>query len=137
MPFVPNQTHLNVDHARIAGVKAHCMQEASIRIGGVGYAPAEIIQVYQDDLDAAEQVAQAKSALKGALSRAGRIRASTQAFDATFKCWIEGSYAGQLAVLDDFGLVLKTRATPSAETKAKAAEKAQITKAARYGAGKT
>jgi hypothetical protein len=132
-PMTTNkQTITNRDSARITGIQKYCMSQSSILVGGVAYTPASAIQVYQNDLDATAAVAQAKTALKGLLAKAASARSAADSFDSAFKACIEGAYAGQPDTLEDFGIVVGARNAPSAATKATAAEKAAITRAARH-----
>jgi len=130
-----HQTVVNRDSSRITGIQKHCMSQASILVAGVAYTPAQAIQIYQNDLDAAQAVAQAKSALKAALAKASAVRTTCTTFDDAFKRCIEGAYAGQPDTLDDFGIVIGVPKTPTAATKALAAEKRRATREARNGTG--
>jgi hypothetical protein len=130
------QTIINRDSARIAGIQKHSMTQASILVAGVSYTPAQAIQVYQDDLDATQAVAQAKSALKAALAKSSTVRSVADTFDSAFKRCIEGAYIGQPDTLDDFGIDPVVRSTPSVATKAAAAVKTEATRAARHIMGK-
>jgi len=136
MTILNRQTVINRDNARIAGIQKHSMQQASILVAGVSYTPAQAIQIYQDDLDATQAVAQARSALKAALAKSSTVRSTADSFDSAFKRCIEGAYIGQPDTLDDFGIDLAVRSTPSVETKAAAAVKAKATREARGIMGK-
>jgi hypothetical protein len=125
------QTIVARDQARIAGVQKHCMSQTSILVAGTAYAPTAVIQVYQADLSARQAVSSAKAAYAAALAKAKAAEDAATTFDASFKMCIEGAYAGQPAVLADFGITLPKRRSPSATVKAAAADKAQITRKAR------
>jgi len=135
MATINQQTVKNRDNARIAGIQKHCMTQASILVGGVAYTPAQAIQIYQNDLDAAAAVAQARSAYKAALAKAKATEATTVTFDSAFKHCIEGAYAGEPATLDDFGVTVKGYTAPSVTTKAAAVAKAAATRALHSATG--
>ena len=94
MATINQQTVKNRDNARITGIQKHCMTQTSILVAGVAYTPAQAIQIYQSDLDSAQAVAQARSALKSALAKASTVQATTDSFDSAFKRCIEGWNAG-------------------------------------------
>jgi hypothetical protein len=123
------QTEINLDNARINGIQKHCMQQASILVGGVAYTPAQAIQIYQNDLDATQAVVQARSALKAAMAKAKTTHATTTTFDGAFKRCIEGAYAGEPDTLDDFGVTVKGYTPPTVATKAEALVKTKATRA--------
>jgi hypothetical protein len=130
-----HQTVVNRDNARITGIQKHCTQQASILVAGVAYTPAQAIQIYQNDLDAAAAVAQARSALKTLVATASSARKACDTFDSAFKRCIEGAYEGQPTTLDDFGIVVVVPRTPTAAVKAAAADKGRATREARKGTG--
>ena len=137
MATTPNkQPVMNRDNARITGIQKHCAQQTSILVGGVSYTPAQAIQIYQDDLDAAQAVVQAKSALKAALVKASTTEATTHTFDSAFKRCIEGAYAGVPDTLDDFGVTVKGYTPPTVATKAEALVKTKATRALHHIMGK-
>jgi hypothetical protein len=134
---VTEQNQVTTDNARIGGVKKRLMTVASILVDSVSYTPAQVIGVYQDDLDGMAAVAAAKLALADARAKATPAAKTRQTFDRSFKLSLEGQYGNSPATLGDFGIVMKAPKEPSVQVKAGAVAKRTATRDLRHTMGKT
>jgi len=130
------RTQTATDNARITGVQKHCMGQASILVESVAYTPAQVIAIYQNDLDALAVVTAARLALSEALAKAKPIALARSTFDRGFKHAILGAYGNSPGTLGDFGIVLTTPKTPSTAVKATAVTQAKATRKLRQTLGK-
>ncbi len=130
------QTQVTQDTARINGVKKRLMTVASITIDSVAYTPAQVIAIYQNDLDGMAAVAAAKLALADARAQAKPAATTRATFDRGFKLSLEGQYGNSPAVLGDFGIVMAKPKAPSVSVKAEALTKSKATRALRHTMGK-
>jgi hypothetical protein len=123
------------DTARIAGFQKHFSTTASMSIGNASYTLAEVIQVYQDDLNADAAVALALAAYRSAVATAVAANAKTAAFDLTVRKFVVGSFGVPPGPAGDFGIEATPQHAPNAQTKAQAVVKRDATRKARQTMG--
>jgi hypothetical protein len=123
------------DTARIAGFQKHFSTTASMSIGNASYTLAEVIQVYQNDLNADAAVAPALAAYRSAVATAQAARATTAAFDLKVRKFVIGSFGVPPGPAADFGIEATASHPPDAETKAQAVVKREATRKARQTMG--
>jgi hypothetical protein len=136
---VSNQTitsRISTDNARIAGTQKYCSTQPSVLVLGTAYTPAEIVAVYQNDINAQAAVTAAELALGEARTQAKAATTTRNAFDKAFVRAIEGAYGNSSATLGTFGIEITTPKPPTAAVKAAAVTLAQATRSLRHTMGK-
>jgi hypothetical protein len=130
-PSDPSKAHLNAQlRALVAGTQKHTPNQ-SIKIGGVTYTEAEVVQMLQDLAGAVAQVDATRAAWKDALKAMRDAKAKVGPFIKAYRSWILATNGDAPAVLGDYGIELKARTPPDAVTVAEAVDKRAATRKAR------
>jgi hypothetical protein len=117
-----------------ASTKAHFANVSSIILDGVSHTPAEVRKILQDRIDKADATTAAMAAYRKAVSDEQSGSAEASAIYLALKGRVLNDFKTQADVLGDFGLVLKKRRAPSAETVAKAVQAREQKRLAREAA---
>jgi len=123
------------DTSRIAGFQKHYPSASPLAIGNASLTPAEVIQVYQSDLDAEAGVAAALAAYRTAVAKAKATRAATATFDLLVQKFVVAAFGNPPGPAGDFGIEATPRHPPTAETIAQAVVKREATREARHTMG--
>jgi hypothetical protein len=119
----------------IAGVHAHYAQAPQIVLGGVPYAPADVVKILQDQIDAIDAAAAAKVAFHQATVAEKAAGATASAVFQALKARVLSDFKAKADVVGDFGLTVPVRRKPAPATVVKANEKRKETRASRHAAG--
>src|SRR4051812_9891279 len=103
---------LHRDRKAIAGIQTHYGSAPAIVLDGVSYAPADVVKVFQDQIDAADAVAAAKAAFHLAVAAQNAANAKANPLFLTFKAKALNDFKTQGDVLADMGLSLPKRRAP-------------------------
>jgi hypothetical protein len=120
----------------VDGLDKHGQLLGTLRIGGVAYAPADIVAILQTRLAAYRTVQTAAPAWHAAVQAEKDQRARTRAFVSGFRQALLVAFEGSIDALADFGLTPRKPRVVSPGTKAAAAVKAKATRTARHTMGK-
>ena len=124
------------DVQAIAGVDKHFANVPSLELAGVSYTPMALKGILQGEIDAENQLGDARAMVRELTGSTRIVRAKARAVRSALRMYIlthKGPDAAQM--LKDFGFVLKNKSTPTSETKAKAKAQAKATRAARHTMG--
>jgi hypothetical protein len=134
MPNANRATQQDRDRKMIAAIQKYLMALASILIRGVGYTPAQIITLLQNDIAAADAATKAKAALHDAVIAAKAQRATMIPLLTGFRTYILNQYK-DASIISDFGFTPQKQTARPVADKAAAATKAEATRKARHTMG--
>jgi hypothetical protein len=134
MPNTNRATQQDRDRKMIAAIQKYLMALASILIRGVGYTPAQIITLLQNDIAAADAATKAKAALHDAVIAAKAQRATVGPFLTGFRTYILNQYK-DASIISDFGFTPQKEPARTVADKAASATKAKATRTARHTMG--
>jgi hypothetical protein len=124
-------TTLSFTEQLIEGAKKHQGSTTQVPLLGSTYTTADLtgkleqIGALQDAVDAA------RAATKGKQAEQKAAMPPLRALRSALVAYVKAAYGGQPAILADFGIHLKTRTAPTAQTKVAAAAKRKATREAR------
>ncbi|MGO9833919.1 MAG: hypothetical protein ACLP1X_06870 [Polyangiaceae bacterium] len=122
------------DRKMIAAIQKYLMALTSILIRGVGYTPAQLITLLQNDIAAADAATKAKAALHDAVTAAKTQRATMGPLLVGFRTFVLNQFK-DASVISDFGFSPQKEPTRLVADKATAATKAKATREARHTMG--
>jgi len=127
-------TQQDRDRKMIAAIQKYLMALSSILIRGVGYTPAQLVTLLQNDIAAADAATRAKATLHDAVIAAKAQRATMTPLLTGFRTYVLNQFK-DASIISEFGFApLKEPARPVA-VKAAAATKAKATRTARHTMG--
>ena len=129
-----NSIHRN--RKMIDGVDKHYASLPAIVLHGAPLAPTDVVKILQDQIDAVDATAAARTAFLEAVSAERDAAAKADSLFKALKTRVLSDFTNQADVLAEFGLTLRKRRVPDAATLVEAARKAEATRKARHTMGK-
>jgi len=129
-PLTRNE-QIAADRALIDGVQKFLSQIPSLYVGGQVMTPAEIVQILRNRIQAMLAAQAAEAARAAAVKTVNDELDQTAFFEQSFRAVVHGMFSQCADSLAVFGLKPRKTPTESAETRAKAVEKALATRKAR------
>jgi hypothetical protein len=121
---------------RLNALKKHVALKTEIPIDGTAYELADVIDVFQSNLDAHAEVTAARAQLKAALAKRKAIEETRRSIDDGLKAWVAGRFGANSQQAHEFGYPPRKAAKKDAETKWHAVEQSRATREARHTMGK-
>jgi hypothetical protein len=134
MPKINRATQQDRDRKMIAAIQKYLMSIVSILVRGVGYTPAQLITLLQNDIAAADAATKAKAALHDAVIAAKTQRATMTPLLTGFRTYILNQFK-DASIISDFGFTPQKEPARTVADKATAATKAKATRTARHTMG--
>ena len=128
-------TVIDRDRKAIAGVQKHYGSAPTIVLDGIAVAPTAVVKVFQDQINAADATAAAKTAYELAVAAEKAAMDKANGMFLALKARAFSDFKTSPDTLVDFGLALPKRTPPSPATKAAAADKLRATRKARHTMG--
>lgn len=119
----------------IAGVQKYLSSIGPLMFGGASYAPADLVKLFQEQIDDADASDTATAARHAAVQAQRTTNAKVNPLYLELRAFVESRYGNDVTVLTDFGFLPKKPKVKPA-VKVEAAVKAQATRAARRTMGK-
>jgi hypothetical protein len=119
------------DQALADGLAKNAAVLGTFGFGGKQLKPADVVQVLQTRIAAAQAATAAKAALNAAATTAQNERATTRALIRAVKQILRALFVDDITTLATFGLSPEKVAAPKPATKVAAATKAKATRVAR------
>src|SRR5215472_3950309 len=126
----------DADRLLIGGIKKDLGAVTSVMVNGVSYAPAQIITMLQQEIDATDAVGPAHAAWMAAVAAQRAVTNTLRTIKSALRSFVVNMFGKGSPVLADFGYT-KTPQKPSPETQVKAAELRNATRKARGTLGKS
>jgi hypothetical protein len=124
------------DKQFIVGIGKRLQNVQSLAIAGKVYAPADLVKLFQQQIDAADAIDAARAKLHDVTQAFRGLSTSLVPILNGFRHQIRNIFGDQAEVLANFGIApVKQPATPTVEQKAAAAAKRKATRQARHTAG--
>jgi hypothetical protein len=124
------------DHQLQSAIEKDLSDVKTITLGGKDMKPAGISAVFQDHIDAADEVASAKAALKAALDNEREKGATARAMAKSLQSYALARFGEGSPLLADFGIKSRRpRAKLKVVEKLVAVERMRATRAARHTMG--
>lgn len=137
MPTNTNRNgQLAADQAMVDGVEKFLATFASLPVGSQILAPADIVKVFQDRINAAKAVITAEAQRTAAVKSNRDERTKTAAFVQSFRRMVIGMFSQSPDTLAIFGLKAPKVVKKTLETKTTAVAKSMATRTARGTKGK-
>jgi hypothetical protein len=121
--------------AMVVGIQKHLATLPSFSVGSQMLAPADIVEIYQDRVAAAQAAEAAHATLATAVKVDRDKRAQTASVTRAFKRIVQGMFAESPDTLADFGLKPLKVGTRTVATKSGAIAKTKATRQARHTLG--
>jgi hypothetical protein len=119
-----------------AGLRSHLSGAKAITIAGKAYKPADLVNLLQVEIDAANTANAARLAWIAATKTSKQVRRDTAPVKRMLRAFIVSTFGESSTLLADFGMVpRKTRKKLTVEEKAVAVDKLRATRAARRTMG--
>jgi hypothetical protein len=119
----------------IAGIKANLTGGGAIILGGQKYQPADLVKIFQAQLDAMDAVTALEAKLASARVTRGKAARRTAPVLRVLEEYLRGVLGGTNPGLMEYGFVPDAPRKVSVRTKAEAAAKARATRIARNTMG--
>jgi hypothetical protein len=133
---IAKPTRSDRNRTMIAGFKKHLSSTSSITLDGLTYTQVALIQILQDEIDAAGATLVAAGALHKAVAAEKVTVAAGEPVFRALRKFVLNLFKGQTDVLADFGITVVARQKPTAEKQAAAVQKREATRLARGTRGK-
>jgi hypothetical protein len=134
MPNTNRTTQQDRDRKMIAAIQKYLMALSSILIRGVGYTPAQLVTLFQNDIATADAATTAKAALHDAVTAAKTQRATMGPLLVGFRTFVLNQFK-DASIITAFGFSPQKEPTRLVADKATAATKAKATRTARHTMG--
>jgi hypothetical protein len=132
-----NSTIVTTNNKRIAALKKFITNgKTQIPIAGQQMKPADVIAVYQDDLDTRATVVSTKATYESAVEKRTEASQKRQVVDEALGPWVLNTFGPTSAEAKEFGFAPRKKPTMSAKGRAAAVDANQATRAARGTVGK-
>jgi len=126
----------DADRLLIGGIKKHFGAVTSVMVNGVSYAPAQIVVMLQQEIDASDAVGPAHAAWIATIAAQKAVTNSLKAVKSALRSFVLNLFGKGSPALADFGYT-KAPQKPSPATQVKAAELRNATRKARGTLGKS
>jgi hypothetical protein len=134
MPSANRTAQQDRDRKIIAAIQKYLMALSSILIRGVGYTPAQLITLFQNDIATADAATTAKAALHDAVTAAKTQRATMGPLLVGFRTFVLNQFK-DASIITAFGFSPQKEATRTVADKAVALTKTKATRTARHTMG--
>jgi hypothetical protein len=124
----PNTKSRNTQY--ITGIKKRFTALSTIPLNGVPYTPAELVTIFQAEMDTADAVVAPRAAWRAKVAAARDAKQKAEAVRPDFETFVRMTFGSDPEALADFGLQPKARRAPKPATKVAAAVQAKATRAA-------
>jgi hypothetical protein len=132
MSSYPNRPSVQArDKQFITGINKRLTTVQSLAIAGTTYTPAQLIQLFQSQIDSADAVAIAKAKYQDAVKAYRDQAKQLVSVTSGFQSQIRNLYGNASEPLSDFGMSPRKVAKPKLATKVVAVDKAKATRKAR------
>jgi hypothetical protein len=129
---IPNRPTVQArDKQFIAGINKRLTSVQSLAIAGGSYTPAELIKLFQSQIDNADAVATAKAKYKDAMKAFRDQSKQLVNIVGGFRTQVRNLFGDASEPLSDFGLVPRKAPKPTLQTKSAAVTKSKATRKAR------
>jgi hypothetical protein len=122
------------DRKAITGVKLHYASTRSIVLDGVAHATAEIVKIFQDQIDSSDAADAAARTFHQAVAAQEAANAKANAVWLALKTRVLCDFKTSSEILGDFGIALPTRRKPDAAKMAAAVAKRRAKREAQKAA---
>jgi hypothetical protein len=136
MATVNKQTVQARDGQVIVGLQKHLQNLASLVILGVTYTPAELMALFQSDIDSANAVTTAKAKHKDLVLANRALGKKVRLVRTGLRGLVRNMFGDVAEILADFGFTPPKVAKLTADQKAQAAQKVVATRKVRHTMGK-
>jgi hypothetical protein len=126
----------SVNRKAIVGVQKHYATTPTMIVDGVSYETANLVNVLQGPIDAADATTAASAAFHKAVADEKAANDLAARAYAGLKALVVNQFKTSPETLADFGITLPSRRVPDAATTARAVEKSKATRLARHTMGK-
>jgi hypothetical protein len=123
------------DAQLIAGIQKHLQNAAPIGLDGTAYAPADLIKLFQSEIDAVNAAVSMRGTYKDAVTLERNVRAQVRRLRVAFQQFVRLLYGAASSKLADFGLAPTKTPKRTPTTSVTAAAKSKATRTARHTMG--
>jgi hypothetical protein len=132
----PNRsTIIDRNRKAIAGVKLHYGNATKIVLDGVARKPSDIVTIFQDQIDAIDEVAAAKVTFHQKVVAQKAATSTANAVFLALKTRVFSDFKTSAEIVGEFGIALPKRRAPKPKTLVEAAAKREATREARHTMG--
>jgi hypothetical protein len=131
-----NATIVTLNNKRITALKKYVTSpKTGIPIAGAQLKPADLVAVYQDDLDKRAAVVSARAEYESAVVARGVTTQKVQVTDEALRSWVLNTFGPTSTEAKEFGYAPRKKPTMSAEARASAVSAGKATREANASPG--
>jgi len=136
MSHINRATEQARDANIIAGIQKHLQSVTSISLDGVAYAPADLVKLFQSQIDQANACTAAKTAFLNTVKAKAALDAEVKPILELLQSYVGNAFGRSSQAFGDFGFTLrKSNKVQNTEDKAAAAKKREATRKVRNTMG--